>query len=342
MALVCRPTLSHLILRAEIGPDDVRVAEDLGRGTGGDQLAEVQDGGRRAAGRHEAHVVIDEDDEGAGLLGDPPDQLSQPGGLLVGQAGRRLGLERPPQPPAGPLEVGDRQQVLAEGADPARGRADEPAEHVEERGLAGAVGSDQAARAGGEVERHRVDRHDAAEADGEVLHLDHRAISRRENSPPMRRPSFARSFGTWSTRPPGAVISTCRTPTPNRIVSSSVETPQSSSRAGRIRSRNAATTAPHTLYTPPMRTTASSVTDVSTGNCWTLTPPADAASRPPATPAVNDARANAHSLYRTVFTPADTAVAWLWRGAAHPRPGVGRARPAAGRDMRGGGPPQEG
>ena len=38
-----------------------------------------------------------------------------------------------------------------------------------------------------------------------------------------------------------------------------------------------------------------------TGNWAMATPPADAASSPPATPAMNEASANAHILYRVVL-----------------------------------------
>ncbi len=50
--------------------------------------------------------------------------------------------------------------------------------------------------------------------------------------------------------------------------------------------------------------------------------PGGEASMPPATPAKNAARAKAHSLYTVVRTPAESAVASLWRIAAHARPGL--------------------
>ena len=60
-----------------------------------------------------------------------------------------------------------------------------------------------------------------------------------------------------------------------------------------------------------------------------LTPPSAAASSPPPTPAMNDASANAHSLYSVVLTPAASAVTSLWRIAAQARPACpARARPA--------------
>ena len=99
-----------------------------------------------------------------------------------------------------------------------------------------------------------------------------------------------------------------------------MDSPQSSSSAGRNRSRSAATTAPQRLKTPPIKTTAKRTTEFWTGNWLMLTPPVAAASSAPDTPAMNDARPNAHSRYSVVLTPAATAVAWLWRSAAHARP----------------------
>ena len=55
-----------------------------------------------------------------------------------------------------------------------------------------------------------------------------------------------------------------------------------------------------------------------------LTPPAAPASMAPPTPAMNEASAKAQSLYRVVCTPAATAVASLWRMAAHARPALPR------------------
>ncbi len=54
--------------------------------------------------------------------------------------------------------------------------------------------------------------------------------------------------------------------------------------------------APQMLKTPPISTTARSVIEFWVGNCWVLTPPADAARRAPATPVMNEASANAQSL----------------------------------------------
>ena len=65
-------------------------------GPGGDEPAEVEHRGGLAAGRHEAHVVVDEDHQRADLLGDAPDDMAEVLGLLVGQAGRGLVEEHEP------------------------------------------------------------------------------------------------------------------------------------------------------------------------------------------------------------------------------------------------------
>ena len=277
---------------------------------------------RLAAGRHQAHVVVDEDDQRAGLGGDPADQLAEVGGLLVGQPGRRLveqhqprladhgpgdldepplagtesprptvgvarqpdevdrphhlvaaraavtagvlvheehvlvhgevgdrllGLERSAQPPPRPLEVGDRQEIVTEREHPAGVRPHEPAEDVEERRLAGAVGPDQAACAAGEGDA-------SSGRSGALPRTAPRARRPRSRAAPAGagdESADGRQLGEvlrhLVDQPAGAVISTCRTPIPNRIVSSSVDTPQSSSSAGSSRSSNAATTAPQML-----------------------------------------------------------------------------------------------
>src|SRR3954469_18958070 len=164
---------------------------------------------------------------------------------------RLLGLERAPQAPAGTPEVRHAQQVVAEHMDLDGGRLHEAAHHVEERGLAGAVGADQPAGARVERDRHGVERLHAAEAHGQVGDLDHGASSRaawlRWNgrlSRPARRP---RSRGSCTAMPSGAVISTCRIPTPKRIVSRSGGSPQLSSRAGSSLISSPAATAPHSV-----------------------------------------------------------------------------------------------
>src|SRR5581483_12094996 len=103
-----------------------------------------------------------------------------------------------------------------------RGGPDEAAQDVEERGLARAVRSDETARPLIERQAHGVQRGDAAVADGQAVDFDHgtrsgvsgsgagwlfrwRLPGRRRTS---RRQSRARSLGTWSARPAGAVVST--------------------------------------------------------------------------------------------------------------------------------------
>src|ERR1700733_10369168 len=103
-----------------------------------------------------------------------------------------------------------RQQVYPERTDRARGGPDEAAQHVEEGGLAGAVRSDEAAGTLLEGQAHVVQRGDAAVADGQAFDFDHvvllgaglRSLLRR------KRPRRARSLGTWSARPAGAVVRT--------------------------------------------------------------------------------------------------------------------------------------
>src|SRR5215831_7758769 len=71
--------------RAQVGADHPLVPQHLGGRPGRDQLAEVEHGGGLAAGGHQAHVVVDEDRQRSGVLGDPADDLAQVPGLLVGQ-----------------------------------------------------------------------------------------------------------------------------------------------------------------------------------------------------------------------------------------------------------------
>ena len=134
---------------------------------------------------------------------------------------RLLGLERPPEAPARASEVDHLEEVLPERLDRAGGRLHEPREHVEERRLPRTVRTDEAARAAGKGHAHVVDRRDAGEANGEVLDLDHEEPSVEELALRKGRarslPSFARSFGTWSASPPGAVSSTWMRPAPKMM-----------------------------------------------------------------------------------------------------------------------------
>jgi hypothetical protein len=63
----------------------------------------------------QAHVVVDEDRQGAGVLGDPADHLGEVLGLLVGQAGGRLVEQDQP----GPADdrAGDLDQAALAGAE---------------------------------------------------------------------------------------------------------------------------------------------------------------------------------------------------------------------------------
>src|SRR5439155_11474860 len=144
---------------------------------------------------------------------------------------RLLLLERPPEPPACTPEVGHLEDVLAEGRDRSGRGPDEPAHDVEEGRLARAVRADQPAGAAGEDDRHVVDRHDSSEADGEPVDLGHPAGSRagtsRRARPKSKRPRFRMSFGNCSARPRGAVVSTCSTPMPKRMVANSCDSPMS-------------------------------------------------------------------------------------------------------------------
>ncbi len=160
---------------------------------------------------------------------------------------RRCRRPRAPRSPArsgrcaaGPsARAGSRhgEQVVAEGVHRARGRAHEAAQHVEERRLAGAVGADQPARAAGELDGHAVDRRHAAEAHREVLDLDHSrppSAAGAAEQPPDQPPELRHVARELVRRAPAArSSSTCRTPTPKRIVSRSAGRPQLSSSAGR-------------------------------------------------------------------------------------------------------------
>ena len=115
---------------------------------------------------------------------------------------RLLGLERAPQAPARAAVVGHARagRRRRRCTDPL-GRLDEAAQHVEERRLARAVGTDQPAGARLEGQRHAVERRDAAEAHGQVADLDHDAVSLAGRPRPkrrrIRRPRFAMSRGNW-------------------------------------------------------------------------------------------------------------------------------------------------
>ena len=85
-----------VVLRAEVGADDVLVAEHLGRRSGGDQLAEVEHRRRVTASRDEGHVVVDEDHERPEPLGNRPDRPAR------GVPSPRPGARQPARPGARP------------------------------------------------------------------------------------------------------------------------------------------------------------------------------------------------------------------------------------------------
>ena len=106
-----------------------------------------------------------------------------------------------------------------------------------------------------------------------------------------------RSFGTCSTRPAGAVSSTCRMPTPNRIVSRSAGRPQLSSSAGSSLIREARDDrAPEAVDAAHQHDGQQD--DVLAGREAVVEQARrrSAASSPPATPVMNEASANAQSL----------------------------------------------
>ena len=141
------------------------------------------------------------------------------------------------------------------------------------------------------------------EADGQALDLDHdgfpRAARRRRADGAVRAGrGSSMSFGICSTRPPGAVSSTCRRPTPKMISRKLGSMPhwawkmngtswlKHAGDDGAPEARDAADQRrreqrQRVLRLEPERASAA---------------PTCAASRQPATPVMNDASANAHSL----------------------------------------------
>ena len=105
------------------------------------------------------------------------------------------------------------------------------------------------------------------------------------------------SFGNWSARPPGAVSSTCSSPAPKMISRKLVLTPHCAwKRNGSSWLKMPATIAPHSEKMPPISAVAASVSESCVWNVIARGTPTCAASRQPATPVMNDASANAHSL----------------------------------------------
>ena len=77
-------------LDAEVGGDHGRVGADLFGGADGDQPAEVEDDDLVAHAHHEVHVVLDDEDRHAPVVGQPADDPGQLDALDRAQAGRRL------------------------------------------------------------------------------------------------------------------------------------------------------------------------------------------------------------------------------------------------------------
>ena len=150
----------------------------------------------------------------------------------------------------------------------------------------------------------------------------------------ISRPRFAMSRGNCSARPPGAVRSTCSSPTPKMMRRKFELTSHCAwKRKGRSWLKTPATIAPQRLKMPPMSAVAASVRESCVWNVIARGVPTWEASRQPATPVMNDASANAHILYRVMFTPAASAAGSLSRIDAHARPGFAATWTSASRNM---------
>ena len=105
------------------------------------------------------------------------------------------------------------------------------------------------------------------------------------------------SFGNCSTSPPGAVSSTWSRPAPKMISRKFEFTPHCAwKRNGRSWLKIPATIAPQRLKMPPISAVAASVSESWVWKVIARGTPTWAASRQPATPAMNEASANAHIL----------------------------------------------
>ena len=131
--------------------------------------------GLAAADPGKSQRVADDVAVGAGMGADPD---------IVEH--RQVGKQRDVLEGAADADLGDpvrraRQDALAFHQDVAGARLIEPAEAIEERRLAGAVRSDQAEDlALVHVERHAIQRDDAAEHDADVANRKQGALSLRE------------------------------------------------------------------------------------------------------------------------------------------------------------------
>ena len=106
LAHSCTASALSDVLGAEVRAHHVLVAQHLGRRPGRDEPAEVDHGGRLAARRDEAHVVVDEDDERAdvrrGSSGSPARDDRSPrraGRRPARRAARPAACRRPPARP---------------------------------------------------------------------------------------------------------------------------------------------------------------------------------------------------------------------------------------------------
>src|SRR5205809_22880 len=183
-----------VVLAPDVGLDHRLVVLDLPRCAVGDLPAEVEHDDAIAEAHHGAHVVLDEQD-GDAPIADASHHLHHPVRLLRVHAregvvdddvlqgahlleDRRL-LERADHPLAGHQVGGEARDLLAL-EDHAAGRPrEERGDQLEEGALAGAVRPDDAEHlALVRLERHVVDRHEAAEPLRQVAHLhDGQAVS---------------------------------------------------------------------------------------------------------------------------------------------------------------------
>src|SRR5665213_547688 len=170
-------------------------------------------------------------------------------------------------------------------------RCDETRQDIEQRRLAGAVGSDQAANRGAEFPVQRVERSNAAKLYGEGFDLDHEA-RRAENllkiisAKPVNCPPI----------PSGATVSACIRAAPKNNRLTLALTLKSISSAGINRVSSPPRNEPSQTLGPPnsmpMKIMMESVGAKALASSWPKRP----ASSAPATPAMKPASANAQAL----------------------------------------------
>ena len=125
-----------------------------------------------------------------------------------------------------------REQVLAEGADRPRAGRTNPLSTLKNVVFPAPLGPISPQVPLTRMSRSAVQRDHPAEVDGEAVNLDHRrtpaAAGARLRARPQQQPSEPGHVrGNWSAMPAGAVVSTCSTPTPNRIVRICESSPRS-------------------------------------------------------------------------------------------------------------------